>query len=142
MRRYTVITPLAVPGRREPLPPGSPVEMDETAGDKLVAKGILAPAKDHAAESTTDTAVLESRIRTLEEQLADAQSALLAQVEVTEAVEERARQAETQRFAAEARAQHAEAGLVALRAHPVAPPVEPPPPQEPPPEAKKTAKAK
>lgn len=112
MPTYIVVTPLAVRGQRDPLPPGSPVEMDETAGRKLVSRGVLAEATgtDGAAQpSAPDTAELEAIIRDLERRVEDTQEALDQQVAATKMVE-------AQRDAAATRADQAEAALVDARA--------------------------
>lgn len=141
---YTVVTPLAVRGQRDPLPPGSTVEMDETAGGKLVSRGVLAEATDASAlvrRAAADANTLTGRLHELTGELATAQAALDQQIAATQ-------MAEAQRDAAEVRAQQAEAELAALRAQAVPPseslPPEEPPPEEPPgkPKGKKVAEAK
>lgn len=134
---YTVITPLAVRGQRDPLPPGSTVEMDETAGRKLVNRDILKEdVSGLVRRAAADATTLISRLHELTGELATVRAALDQQVTATQV-------AEAQRDAAEARAQQAEAELAVLRAQ-AAPPSESLPPEEPPgkAKAKKTAEAK
>ena len=139
MPRYTVLSPFRRPGEKQPLAPGATIELPATQGRRLVDAGVLSEgAADSAGQSEPP-----DDVGALEEELASVEAALAQQVQLTQAAETRAAEAEAQRDAAAGRARQAEAELAALRS---TPPADPPPAGQgnptPPAKPKKAAPAK